>query len=206
MKTFLIIGSLFLTGLLSAQPLKVKDELVLEASNIAITCEKECLKEVFKDTKVSASLFTRSVRPWLITTAIFKLSGEQSKIGGQSWLKFYNHGKKQQHSYWVGGELNTDSEFKIGRELFIAYEYSRKNHTGLFYSSLVLKSEVFSSFGIKYHYKKALSFGVSLHKTASGLTKGIASLDPKDWRASASLGIPVKHQIVDQLLKAVGLD
>ncbi len=190
MKHFIRISTAILTifflKTISAQPLKNAEELVFEYKGIHTNCSYKKLKKCFEKTKVSASIISGSIGK-LQGSVVFKLSGMKSTLGGQAW---YMLNKMKNHSIWIGGELNSDSQLKIGKEAFFSYEYTKGFHSFLPFFSLILDKEHIGSYGVKYHFLKLFSLGLESYR-----------LQNKKWTYSLMFGVPLNQDAFSDILK-----
>ena len=173
-----------------AQPLKNPDELVVELKGL-----KKDQKISYDKTKISVSLVSGKLGDFQ-TSAIFKMSGKKSSIGGNAWLKL----NPKSNAWWIGGEVSSDNNLNLDTEVFLSYEWYSKNkkHTLFPYIAILLKKEVLSEIGLKYYYAKAISLGTSFCYIPK---ENKSELKIEDFNISVYLGIPLSTKVVSNLFK-----
>lgn len=143
---YLIFLPLLLSYAAIAQPMLNDSELVLEYH-----LPKECLKKDIYNcstAKANAS-FHYGKTGDLQYTAVFKMSGDQYKLGGQAWYKINPY-------FWVGFETAGDLKLDLDHEMFFAGNFEYGDFTIFPYGSIFLDTEHFGSLSVLVYFKKRL--------------------------------------------------
>ena len=105
------------------------------------------------DVKASASIFS-SAGERVQFTGVYKLTGEQGKIGGQIWYKANNN-------FWIGAESVANFKGDGDHELMIAGDFVWENLNIVPYLAFYIKTEHIGGLGVKtYNEEQTLSFGL----------------------------------------------
>ena len=130
-------------------PLLNATEFVLESN-----APNHCFLKVLNCSKrkISASLqFQNTGR--LKTTGVFKLSGEDSKLGGQVWFQ-------ANENFWLGLETLSDLDFDLEGELYVAGVFEVKKITLIPFVAISMKNETLGGLGGFVYFNKSIKIGL----------------------------------------------